>query len=56
MDLFGLAIASMLAERNGGHLEYNQPRAGGLEASLIIGKNTNRINPDTKQVSGDHQA
>ena len=53
---FGLAIASMLAERNGGHLEYNQPRAGGLEASLIIGKNTNRINPDTKQVSGDHQA
>jgi K+-sensing histidine kinase KdpD len=53
---FGLAIASMLAERNGGHLEYNQPWAGGLEASLIIGKNTNRINPDTKQVSGDHQA
>lgn len=49
-------LASMLAERNGGHLEYNQPRAGGLEASLIIGKNTNRINPDTKQVSGDHQA
>lgn len=53
---FGLAIASMLAERNGGHLEYNQLRAGGLEASLIIGKNTNRINQDTKPVSGDHQA
>ena len=32
---FGLAIASMLAERNGGHLEYNQPRAGGLEALSV---------------------